>query len=187
MIIVKSQLGAPLETEIERLRIGNCDLTGWDIASEIFKSTGFRISTRDVEEHKRELVYPLPDRCRKRDPINFRIPNPRTIIPRHVLYGALCSCRSGVCCAAALYDVTLFRRQQSVMHKAARRGDTTSAAQHASNACYVRVRASILTEIHVWYVLRLESQHSACIRETGLLRARARALPFISYERFMLA
>jgi len=45
---------------MERLRIGSWDPTGRDIASEIFKSTGFRISVRNVEEHKRKFtLFPI--------------------------------------------------------------------------------------------------------------------------------
>jgi len=121
LTMIKSHRGT---RDGDREQIGNWDLTGRDIASEIFKSTGFRISVRNVEEQQAR---------RKRDSINFRMPNPRPIIPRHVLYDALCNCCSGfagVCCAAALYDATLFRRQQSVMHKAARIGAMRLAARN---------------------------------------------------------
>lgn len=87
----------------------------------------------------------------------------RNFLRRHIL----CDATAGlgfprICYTSTLYDVTLSRPAAGSMHKAAR-SNTTNArfetAQHASNACCTRVaHASILTEIHVRYVLRLSSR-----------------------------
>lgn len=89
--------------------------------------------------------------------IMFRISR---VSPSDIIRLSMCSCCPDVCYTMALYDVTLFRWRQPVMHKAGQEIRLTCDSKRGATCikCMLHTsRASIL--IHVWYVLRLKPRH----------------------------